>query len=102
MGRMIDADVLREEVCSWGMNDYEPSDFTDAIDDAPTVEAIPKADYENRLKADLAAMLTDFLMDIEENTSINSDDSHERNGKRLMRTEIIGMFEQKINSLKEA
>ena len=102
MGRMIDADALREEVCSWGMNDYEPSDFTDAIDDAPTVEAIPKADYENRLKADLAAMLTDFLMDIEENTSINSDDSHERNGKRLMRTEIIGMFEQKINSLKEA
>lgn len=102
MGRMIDADVLREEVCSWGMNDYEPSDFTDAIDDAPTVEAIPKADYENRLKADLAAMLTDFLMEIEENTSINSDDSHERNGKRLMRTEIIGMFEQKINSLKEA
>ena len=99
---MIDADVLREEVCSWGMNDYEPSDFTDAIDDAPTVEAIPKADYENRLKADLVAMLTDFLMDIEENTSINSDDSHERNGKRLMRTEIIGMFEQKINSLKEA
>ena len=44
MGRMIDADVLREEVCSWGMNDYEPSDFTDAIDDAPTVEAIP-VDY---------------------------------------------------------
>lgn len=43
MGRLIDADVLREEVCSWGMNDYEPSDFTDAIDDAPTVEAIPKA-----------------------------------------------------------
>lgn len=40
---MIDADALREEVYSWGMNDYEPSDFTDAIDDAPTVEAIPKA-----------------------------------------------------------
>lgn len=42
MGRLIDADALREEVYSWGMNDYEPSDFTDAIDDAPTVEAIPK------------------------------------------------------------
>jgi hypothetical protein len=40
--RLIDADELREEVYSWGMNDYEPSDFTDAIDDAPTVEAIPK------------------------------------------------------------
>ena len=42
MGRLIDADVLREEVNSWGMNDYEPSDFTDAIDDASPVEAIPK------------------------------------------------------------
>ena len=41
--RLIDADVLREEVNSWKMNDYEPSDFTDAIDDALTVEAIPKA-----------------------------------------------------------
>ena len=41
MRRMIDADALREEVCSWGMNDYEPSDFTDAIDDAPTVLTIP-------------------------------------------------------------
>ena len=58
--------------------------------------------YENRLKADMVAMLTDFLMDIEENTSINSDDGHERNGKRLMRTEIIKMLEDKINSLKEA
>lgn len=42
MGRLIDADMLREEVYSWGMNDYEPSDFTDAIEDALTVEAIPK------------------------------------------------------------
>lgn len=36
--RLIDADALREEICSWGMNDYEPSDFIDAIDEAPTVE----------------------------------------------------------------
>lgn len=66
MGRLIDADLLRDEVYSWGMNDYEPSDFTDAIDDAPTVEAIPKADYENRLKADMIAMLTDMQLEIEE------------------------------------
>lgn len=95
MGRLIDADVLREEVYSWGMNDYEPSDFTDAIDDAPTVEAIPKAeikkfleegtkdvvnnvlaivredyihksDYEARLKADLKAILVELQLEIEE------------------------------------
>ena len=66
MGRLIDADVLREEVYLWGMNDYEPSDFTDAIDDAPTVEAIPKADYENCLKADMVAILVELQTEIEE------------------------------------
>ena len=38
--RIIDADALKEEIGSWGMNDYEPADFIDAIDNAPTVENI--------------------------------------------------------------
>lgn len=42
-GRIGDLDALREEVSSWGMNDYEPSDFIDAIDEADT---ILKADKE--------------------------------------------------------
>ena len=36
-GRLIDADALYKEVASWGMNDYEPSDFLDEIDRAPTI-----------------------------------------------------------------
>lgn len=36
-GRIGDLDALREEVSSWGMNDYEPSDFTDEIDRADTI-----------------------------------------------------------------
>lgn len=40
MTRLIDADALKEDVGSWGMNDYEPADFIDAIDNAPT--ASPK------------------------------------------------------------
>lgn len=36
--RLGDLDALKEEISSWGMNDYEPSDFIDAIDAAPTVE----------------------------------------------------------------
>ena len=36
-GRIGDLDALRKEVSSWGMNDYEPSDFTDAIDQADTI-----------------------------------------------------------------
>lgn len=62
--RLIDADLLREEVYSWGMNDYEPLDFVDAIDDAPTVEAISKANYEARLKADKLAMLTEIQLEV--------------------------------------
>lgn len=36
-GKLGDLDALREEVSSWGMNDYEPSDFIDAIDQADTI-----------------------------------------------------------------
>ncbi len=36
-GRLGDLDALREELSSWGMNDYDPSDFIDAIDEAPTI-----------------------------------------------------------------
>jgi len=36
-GGLGDLDALRKEVSSWGMNDYEPSDFTDAIDKADTI-----------------------------------------------------------------
>lgn len=68
MGRLIDAERLREEVYSWGMNDYEPSDFADAIDDAPTVEAIPIADYEARLIVEMLSMLTKLQVDIERHT----------------------------------
>ena len=34
--------------------------------DCPLVEAIPKAEYENRLKADMVAMLTEIQLEIEE------------------------------------
>ena len=36
-GKLGDLDALREEISSWGMNDYEPSDFIDAIDQADTI-----------------------------------------------------------------
>ena len=36
-GRLINAHALYKEVASWGMNDYEPSDFLDEIDRTPTI-----------------------------------------------------------------
>ena len=48
-GRIGDLDALREEISSWGMNDYEPSDFTDAIDRADVIiEADRVRDCENK------------------------------------------------------
>ena len=35
---LISREALKEEIGSWGMNDYEPADFIEAIDNAPTVE----------------------------------------------------------------
>ena len=37
-----------------------------ALEQEPTVEAIPKDQYETRLKADLKAMLTELQLEIEE------------------------------------
>ena len=44
-GDLIDADALQKEILSWGMNDYEPSDFIDEIDMA---DVIIKADNTGR------------------------------------------------------
>jgi hypothetical protein len=99
--RLIDADVLSEEIDSWGMNDYEPLDFIDAIDDAPTVEAIPKADYEARLKADMVAMLTELQLEIED-LYPEHQCSGELTGFADAIETITPIIQQKINSLKEA
>jgi hypothetical protein len=45
-GRLGDLDALREEVSSWGMNDYEPSDFIDAIDQVDTIIEADRSEEE--------------------------------------------------------
>ena len=68
MGRLIDVDSLileqqsLEDVGQGIMEFYSK----EQINNAETVEAIPKADYEARLKADMVAMLTDIQLEIEE------------------------------------
>lgn len=60
MGRLIDADKIMDKMEStFDMQElYLPIHFKELIiDDMPSIEAIPKADYENRLKADMVAML---------------------------------------------
>lgn len=68
-------------------------------------EAIPKADYENRLKADLVAMLTELQTEIEE---LDSRAGYSGEGMPTFSTDYIRkkkaneLIQQKINSLKEA
>ena len=52
---------LRESL----INDGYDFAITD-VEHIPAVEAIPKADYEARLKADMVAMLTDLHLKMEE------------------------------------
>ena len=54
-----------------------------------------KADYENRLKADLVAMLTEIELEIEE-----MDSGCGWEGYRPT-AQVIGLIQQRINSLKE-
>ena len=59
-------------------------------------EAIPKADYENRLKADLEAILVELQLEIEEMKSYESSD-----GQDLVMLADIGiLFQERIDRLK--
>ena len=45
-GRLGDLDALQKEVSSLGMNDYEPSDFIDEINNADTIIEADKESEE--------------------------------------------------------
>ena len=60
------------------------------LDDVPTVEAIPKADYENRLKADMVAMLKDLDFQIDELSAYNLEVAKVQ---RLIRDKIDNLIE---------
>ena len=65
---------------------------------------IPKADYENRLKADLKAILVELQLEIEE---LDSRAGYSGDGMPTFSTDYIrkkkvnSLIQQKINSLKE-
>lgn len=44
-------------------------------ENCPTVEAIPKADYENRLKTDMVAMLKEIKKEIDEQCKIPNNNA---------------------------
>jgi hypothetical protein len=62
------------------------------IPELPTIEAIPKDQYEQKLKADMVAMLTEIQLEIEEKAIDICDD-----GWWLTYNDVI---QQKIDALK--
>ena len=104
MGRLIDADEVKKRFPimenDFGMVINER--LHKELDKIPTVEAIPKSDYEARLKADKVAMLTEIQLECEENTvrwyvgrvDGKSDDV-------VLIDTLNEIIEQKINALKE-
>lgn len=73
----------------------------------PLVEAIPKADYENRLKADMVAMLTELQLEIHklENPYPHDYDNllplAQHNAFYDAKSTIEDLVDEKINTLKE-
>lgn len=108
MGRLIDADKFLEKVKKDREHEIYLHSWTadmvlKRLDSwyAPTVEAILKADYETRLKADMVAMLTEIQLEIEEIPIVTR---HGVTGTVMtaqgMRKKIKENIQQKINALK--
>jgi hypothetical protein len=65
------------------------------------VEAIPKDDYEARLKADMAAMFTDLLVDINECVDGGEGAPLFEQAVDAVRCQVVDMIQGRINALKE-
>lgn len=91
--------------------DEQASCVIRTIKEAPTIEAIPKDQYEARLKADMVAMLTDIRKKIEERkeTIVGKYDStipeHDRPLQKCARNEgrqeCIELIQEKIEALED-
>lgn len=92
MGKLIDVDDLR---IALGMGVLCGNKTAiQLINEAPIVEAIPKAEYETRLKADMVAMLTELQLEFEEIET--GGDTWEL----AIKDDCINLIQQKINALK--
>lgn len=106
MGRLIDADILIAELkesalhhCNNPREDSLLQRDRVIVRAQPTVEAITKADYEKRLKADMVAMLTELkneLIDVSWNMDMYDSDL---DFECCYLNDIGEIIQQRINSL---
>lgn len=103
MGRLIDTSNIRvkpqymQDVMGIAMIRCE--DLARILADVPTAEAIPKVDYENRLKADLKTILVELQLEIED-LYPEHQCSGELTGFADAIETITPIIQQKIDALK--
>lgn len=108
MGRLIDADeflkrVKKDREHEIYLHSWTADMVLKRLDSryAPAVEAIPKAEYENRLKAAMMAMLTDIRLEIEELDTYDIERTHGLIEDSYVTTDVRDIIQQKIDALRE-
>ena len=96
-GRLIDADRLIKRYKAEKFTGYE--EIIQDILDEPIVEAISKADYENRLKADMVAMLVELQKEIEELEPLCNECDYAIDDC-TSKAKVNNVIQEKINELK--
>lgn len=109
MGRLIDVSELHNTVMlnksEWGIF-ATPIDrlIESLVSQVSTADAIPKADYENRLNADMVDMLTDIWLEIKKksyyDTTIIGNYEDEVRINLVELDDVNEIIQQKIHALK--
>ena len=96
--RIIDADDLCVKLAE---HMYDDKSFFEILEDLTTIEAIPKADYDARLKADMVDMLYEIQAEIKKLYKKVTIDNYEVD---VQRNETVSdcyhIIQEKINSLR--
>lgn len=109
MGRLVDVDKFLERVKKDREHEIYMHSWTadmvlERLDSwyAPTVEAIPKDQYETRLKADLEAILKEISITIEEEREdcLKFSNCYEKFAIKAMAQRSQIVIKQKIDALK--
>ncbi len=74
-------------------------DILDFFDVQPTIDAIPKDQYENRLKADLEAILVELQLEIKEIQSLEGECDYAID-ECIYKYKVTDLIQEKINELK--
>ena len=100
IGCEFQSGIVRTKCAFYMPPHIEPDNCGNCVVMQPTVEAIPKADYETRLKADMVAMLTELQLEIEEKFN-DRPFSYNHHQRTEFYRDVDEVIQKKINSLKE-